>query len=96
MSDESGQAYVDPTKLEAYARELALGCARLTDCMQAMKGDLATLGSTWRDAQYHEFQAKLAAVARQVDVFKAEAVRAQLQLELDAEAARRIHRSTLP
>lgn len=96
MSDEFDQAYVDPAKLEAYARELALGCSRLTDCMKAMNGELSTLGSSWRDAQYHEFSAKVTALTRQVDLFKVEATRAQLQLELDAEAARRIHRTDLP
>lgn len=95
MSAADGQVYVDPVKLEAYSSELEHGCARLEACMAAMKSELSMLGSTWQDAQYQEFRAKLATAAKAVELFRVQAARAQLQLQLDADAARRIHRDSL-
>jgi hypothetical protein len=93
MSGE--RAYVDPVKLEAFGGELERGTNRLGQIMSALNGELSMLGNTWQDEQYRDFKARMAAAIRQIEIFKTESARAQLQLQIDADNARRFQRHGL-
>lgn len=96
MSIEPDGVFVDGVKIDAFVRELDRNCARLKACLDAANSDLSALGRTWQDEQYKQFKSKLGSVTARVEQFNVWAARAQLQLTLDAEAAKRIHRDTLP
>lgn len=90
MSGE--RIHVDPVKLEAYGRDLEHGSNRLGQIISTLSSELSMLGSTWQDEQYREFRAKMMVVIKQIEIFKVQAARAQLQLQLDADNARRFQR----
>lgn len=89
---QNDSVHVDPAQLEAFSNALGQGCGKLSDCMNALSAELATLGRSWQDEQFLQFRRLIAQATRQVEQFSAEAARAQLQLQLDADAARAVQR----
>src|SRR5262245_58160698 len=88
MSNNLGQAHIDPLKLQEFAAQLSLFAEKITELDRALEHGLMRLGQTFRDDEYQRFRARFTASRSRLAAFVEEVRETVPKLNADADDIR--------
>lgn len=88
----TGQAYVDPAALRAFAGDLQRLVFVAGDALRQLEDRVSGLGRTWEDTEYQVFKESAAAMSRVLSQFAHDAHRFARYVATTADDADQIHK----
>lgn len=91
----SDQVYVNPKNLEEFSLQLKTFSATVDKDTDRLLSALGTLGHSWQDASYDQFEAHVRRLAQTLLSFCGEAEKFSAHLAKKAKEAEQIHQENL-